>query len=681
MKNYMLVAIVVIGVVATGCTLIVTGEYKNFIDTSDEETFTVNTDESIATYITEQSDVYKTIEIDGDDTKQMSDEEVNENNYATYTYEDGKKYVYTQHSEVQTVPELTSFDGMNTMCYPGSLVALDISGNQTYISNVNLQRAPMTLTIVGLETVPGVDPSKLTIICKNGAKSTVIAAVAQLTGAANGLSNLPVKTEYKISEVTNQSSLNAALGMAGGYGGFKADINVDYETEKDYHTTVIVLKQIVYTVEMDVPASANQLFTDNVTSDDVKALITGNKTLAYTNVQYGKVVIITIKSEKDSSEIATELGVGVSDYFKLEAKLSSLQKSDASEIHIFAYGVQDNALVDTSDVSKISKYLSADNGTPAPIGYIFCSPNGNVLNYYVKSEYITRQVVDDSEYDGKIHIRNTEHVEKIKNNPSGTFVLDMQTLSITSPLLDDTVFTGKFDGNGNTIKLSYSGSCKIGDDYYTGLFAKADNAVMENVILDCTIQVDTFNSGNHYIGGLFGSATNCTVTNCKITGSITSITSGMTGAKAEGNDESYGGCVAGTFSGKIDGCSCSAGLSIYGKKTSVGGVVGCIRSNASIISNCTFSNDLYSRGAAGILSRAGTSHAGGIVGLIEATTTLSNCHSESRNIWAHATNPHVGGLVGKSDGYSVTRVNSDYLSGSLYTEGWEQDKKKHSDNW
>ncbi len=256
-------------------------------------------------------------------------------------------------------------------------------------------------------------------------------------------------------------------------------------------------------------------------------------------------------------------------------------------------------------------------------------------------------------------------------------------------------YTGTFDGNTQEIK-NLTGT--------NGLFASAIGATIKNVKLTSIDVVGT--TGN--IGGLIGSATGATISDCEVSGNVYGNGGGIGGligtgsgvititdttnstiVNGDGSASNLGGLIGATTSNSTDvlvitDCRNTAtignsanrstvgGLGGYipmaeGSKitrftntgaisgsANVGGVIGNIRTSAAVIDACENSGDVTSTGTC----------AGGIVGGyhnsgIYTITDTSN----SGNISGTTT---VGGIVGKAQIATITSSNGyTYNTGSV----------------
>ncbi len=186
----------------------------------------------------------------------------------------------------------------------------------------------------------------------------------------------------------------------------------------------------------------------------------------------------------------------------------------------------------------------------------------------------------------------------------------------------DGAFKGVFDGAGFAIK-----NMAIDVLYqYLGLFGKTDfGGVISNLgIENCHI------TGYRYAGGLAGDNYYGTITNCYVTGTITTSSDSL--------HANAGGLVGRNYCGKITNCYANA--DVRGLKDNIGGLVG---SNYSAL--------ILNSYAIGTLTGSGSARSvGGLVGY-SSSGTIGNCFA------AGAVNGSnwVGGLVGYSSSYDTIR--------------------------
>ena len=175
-------------------------------------------------------------------------------------------------------------------------------------------------------------------------------------------------------------------------------------------------------------------------------------------------------------------------------------------------------------------------------------------------------------------------------------------------------FYGVFNGNGKVITGLYIN--RPGNSTQ-GLFAVVENATIEN------LGIEGVNINGHaYSGGVAGGVTGSIISNCYVTGTISSISFGI------------GGIAGEVMNSIIDNCYSTCSVNGNG---SVGGIAG-------YVNNVNF-NNCYSTGTI-----SGDGSIGGIAGEVFGNSSINNCYSIS----AVNGNSAVSGIAGYFSGTLIT---------------------------
>ncbi len=201
-------------------------------------------------------------------------------------------------------------------------------------------------------------------------------------------------------------------------------------------------------------------------------------------------------------------------------------------------------------------------------------------------------------------------------------------------------FNGTFEGNGNTITNLYM-NIAAGN---LGLFGYSNGGNFKNINLKDVNIIST----RYQIGGLLGYGNNVNISNCKVSGNIT--TTGHTS-----NHNRTGGIVGliGTMGGTINSCVNEA--TIGGSYHMKGGIVGFMYKGT--ITNCTNKGSVTSSNA----------HIGGIVGYagynsnVNYTVSIDNCKNYGEIQASH----YVAGIAGVITQSTSIRNSTNYNSGSI----------------
>lgn len=195
---------------------------------------------------------------------------------------------------------------------------------------------------------------------------------------------------------------------------------------------------------------------------------------------------------------------------------------------------------------------------------------------------------------------------------------------------EEVYFEGTLDGRGHTIT-----GLKCTDGY-AGLFKCLEGTVKNLNIEDAYIVAETFAAGI-----LAGWSYKSTVSDCKISGTVTGKSQGSIGGII-GDHMSESTIIRSSFTGTISGAGTDSGY--HCSYTSIGGIVG---DNSGVIRDSSF------RGT--ISSSDGTAYyTGGIAGSVHFQGEIYDC-SVSGSITGDG---YVGGIAGWVDGGKVINCKS-----------------------
>ncbi|AQQ09365.1 Internalin-A precursor [Sedimentisphaera cyanobacteriorum] len=235
-------------------------------------------------------------------------------------------------------------------------------------------------------------------------------------------------------------------------------------------------------------------------------------------------------------------------------------------------------------------------------------------------------------------VANTNDLQEIAtNNPNSGdyFVL---TSSITG--VDFVIggsFNGNFDGDGNTIDVSYQGTL-TGDD---ALFEEiGQQGVVKNLNVNLDYDLSAYSGNWEFVAGIAGFNNGGTIENCSAAGSIDAQDKGL----------AVGGIVA-SNAGTLQNCQSEVSIATdYG--CNAGGIAG---QSTGSIDECSFmgSMDVADSGFASIDDSENPTIAGGIVGYAYNGSEYTNL-SVNAEIIADASGVVAGGVVGYLESSAVT---------------------------
>lgn len=258
---------------------------------------------------------------------------------------------------------------------------------------------------------------------------------------------------------------------------------------------------------------------------------------------------------------------------------------------------------------------------------------------------------------------------------------DGSNFTVWTPIgTKESAFGGTFDGNGKTISgLYYNDSTVDNIGLFGGLTGTVKNLRVEDSYIVANYRVggiaskvsdggqviNCYNNGtvtgNFYTGGIVGSVTGASITDCRNDGNVTIAQCEATGSiTAVG----YGGGVAGSMNNaNITGCCNTGTVTSYGTTRkgmsstygNIGGIGGYV-TGTTVISDCYNTGDIISKNAI-------TSEAGGITGYFSGSTaetsSIQNCFNTGK---VEASGVDVGGISGY---LTKTTVNNCYNIGNI----------------
>jgi len=355
------------------------------------------------------------------------------------------------------------------------------------------------------------------------------------------------------------------------------------------------------------------------------------------------------------------------------------QEADESDSSGGEEGVSASEADTGSQANETVKAEETDPTTCTEVG------DGTESNPYIISNAdqmvdLQTQVASGTTFEGKYFELNNDVTLDSSFAGIGT-----STSSKTYP------FKGIFDGNGNTITVSISGTT------YVGVFGYTYGATIENLTVKGSV------TGTYYVGAIVGySSYGTVIRNCvseaTVTGtskgSGTSGVGGIAGSIAAGTETSiencvnkgdviaefttlastvsYGGIVGSIFNKGVDvtitGCENEGDVKNI-PAYYVGGIVGYVSSAEVSVEDCTNSGDISNTGT----SAGGT---GGIVGCLSGTsgsdTSVTRCQNNGNITGLESTSTGAGGIVGKlNSAHSVTQSfnTGDVTSSKGYVGG------------
>lgn len=276
--------------------------------------------------------------------------------------------------------EMLTLDPSTDVIYPGAVLKGESIPTGEYIG-ISLDRRPITLSasLTNIEGSPVVtinDPKLSTV--REGIKQILDQEVTGATAA---------KINYVTTQVYSEKHLEVAIGVNYRGAGKKVSANIDFNSSEYKNKFVLKFLQEYYTIDMDSPGSEpSDLFKS---LPDVSAL--GSTSPVYVaSVAYGRMVIYTIETNSNLTEVNTAFGasVGSSDG-NIETEYRDLFNSSKIQALIIG-GSGGDAAQTINGPADVYKFISEGGN------YSKDSP-GAPLSYklrYIKRDFpIARQVL------------------------------------------------------------------------------------------------------------------------------------------------------------------------------------------------------------------------------------------------------------------------------------------------
>ena len=345
-----------------------------------------------------------------------SREEINEANLDKEVPEDVRDLTLEKQEDYdvtyEKVTATSSYDNICTMgvnndiLYPGALVDM----TEDSYRPITIERSPVTIS-ANLETVQGIDEPIFTTV--DPSLSSVRTGIQQIVSKnIDDSTDLPANLSYEIREINNETEFLMNLGFGLQISKFSLSENFSNKNINKQTNLAIVLRQIYYTVDMDLPQEKNarDLFADTLSTREINNALEGTIPAYVSSVAYGRIAVITIQSNYSREEIANALSVGwgkmsedpgSSSNKKLSGEFdSTLQKiatDTETDINCIVYGGATtkniNFSIDSSDTlqSVFSEFNGSGEGA-LPISYTLRHLNGELAKIQSNNEYVIKHV-------------------------------------------------------------------------------------------------------------------------------------------------------------------------------------------------------------------------------------------------------------------------------------------------
>lgn len=481
-KNLLILLICLISATISSCTF---GLKDKDLDKTIDEYTNNNKIEQTATFLKTEVD-----------ENASTNWEVYDDSYNTEDY----VVKYVKYENTGGLDELNNYGQCDDILYPGALI--DVS-NPT-LSVINLDQSPITMSISleGSTKETSYRPYVMNNPCLSEARKGINKLV---NNSLDKLASYPTRYSMSATSVKSSSEMNIKLGLNASYSGVGIKTKFDYSTEASSTSLVLVLKQIYYTIDIDVLKGASRYFSADCDAETIKKELDGKLPAVVSSVSYGRIAIVKLTSNDSMSSIAASLD---GSYAKtLEVSASIDQKIENKEINseIFIYGGSlsaDTAIGTSSSlttlIKEFNKDLSPEVASAVPISYRF--------RYISDSSLAKIQMANEPIYVKQYVQKKTAYQLSLQNmSIQYNDVDDMKTFTQSNPIV--TSFTVNGSVTTNTLSSSEPTSkSETGSFSNNAKYAFEDNEInfVQNSLVIYNIDNERISRGelvNLYVSG------------------------------------------------------------------------------------------------------------------------------------------------------------------------------------
>ena len=209
----------------------------------------------------------------------------------------------TSYKSNEQFSELVLLDPTSDVIYVGSILDGQSVDDGSYTPIV-LPRASMKIS-TNFENLSGSG----TAVVDEPSLSSVREAIKSMVSDAPIVGSTSAATSFEIKQVHSESEVDVAVGASVKFAGVKISNNFDFSSSAKSSHFLIKYVQTYYTVDMDLPASAADMFASSVTKKQLEvALGESKKVPAYvSSVKYGRIAYFAVESDDDSSSFKDSL--------------------------------------------------------------------------------------------------------------------------------------------------------------------------------------------------------------------------------------------------------------------------------------------------------------------------------------------------------------------------------------
>ncbi len=374
-------------------------------------------------------------------------------------YDEDYEVSYKKVTATTSYDDLCTFGANDDLFYPGALL------NFNNMAPIEIDRAPLTISLRGLEGTNNKSEKNLSTTVQNPNLATVRNAIKGLISSnVSSTAEIPAQISMDIKEIKSEEEFNLNLGFGLQVSKFHVADEFNLAKNKKQTHFAIILKQTYFTVDV-VRQNSNrgeyQFFANNVSAENARAIVGEDKIPVYCNsVAYGRIAIISVSSNYTFDEIKNKLTLGwgkmsqnpgssaskgLSVDFELE--IENLAKNQDVNINAFVYGGSEEmayGALNVTGVDEIANLFNQNENVESvcglPISYSFRHLDGSLAKFQSTNEYIVKDVkyvpkyiADWSYLDELVESQEIRKLTELKLDLNGMYTTPNANKLITVP--------------------------------------------------------------------------------------------------------------------------------------------------------------------------------------------------------------------------------------------------------
>ncbi|WP_341480420.1 thiol-activated cytolysin family protein [Clostridium cibarium] len=326
-------------------------------------------------------------------------------------FQEQNKYVQIKREKKDisnSTSDISIIDSMNDRTYPGVIQL----ANRNLVENrpdiISCQRKPITLSV----DLPGMSDDGKTVVNSptySSVKSSLNSLLETWNTKYAPRYSIPTRMSYTDTMVYSKSQLSTMFG--GNFKVLENGLNIDFDSiyKGEKKVMIVAYKQIFYTANVDSPERPSDLFSDNVTYNDlaVRGVNKDNPPAYVSSVSYGRTIYVKLESNSKSSNVKAAFNALIENQgISTNAEYQDIIDQSSFTAVVLGGGAQEHNKIITKNFDDIrnviqnnSVYSPQNPGYPISYTTTFLKDN-KVACVNNKTQYVETTTTEHN--DGKI---------------------------------------------------------------------------------------------------------------------------------------------------------------------------------------------------------------------------------------------------------------------------------------